>query len=151
MAIVKEVNIKISSVIENMDANDRVEGDREISDESYRGFLKLFENEMLLSYYQDTEGGRLFTDITVKGDTVTVKRMGAIESTMAFTEGKSVNSIYKSCGYPFDMRIITKKLTSNMTRLGGSIFVDYRMNVGGCERNVKMTIEAEGLNGPVNS
>ena len=93
-----------------------------------------------LSYEEKSEGGPIKTDLTLTDAHVRVRRTGAIESDFLFVEGESTKSLYKIPPYAFDAEIKTKKIRNNLTRGGGKLTIIYDMNVGGAEKNVRMTI-----------
>lgn len=93
-----------------------------------------------LSYEEKSEGGEIKSDITLTDAHVRVRRTGAIESDFLFVEGETTTSLYKIPPYAFDARITTKKIRNNLTRLGGKLTIIYDMNVGGADKNVRMTI-----------
>ena len=100
---------------------------------------------MRLSYEEASEGGPIKSDVTVTAEHVRVRRTGAIESDFLFVEGETTKSLYKIPPYAFDAEITTKKIRNNLTRGGGKLTIIYDMNVGGAEKNVRMTITlAEG-------
>lgn len=93
-----------------------------------------------LSYEETSEGGKIKSEITVADTRVRVRRTGAIESDFVFAEGESTTSLYRIPPYSFDARICTKKIRNNLTRGGGKLTIIYDMNVGGADKNVRMTI-----------
>ena len=141
MAQIKEKKIKIASVIENFCSDGFAEGELERSESCSSGFLKISDNEYNLTCAEDTEGGRLVTDIVITEDTVRVKRVGAIESEMIFKEGMIHKSTYSIPPYSFDSEIMTKKIRNAMTSDGGRVDIFYNMKIGGAEKYVKMRIE----------
>ena len=95
---------------------------------------------MRLSYEETSEGGPIKSDITIADGHVRVRRTGAIESDFMFAEGEVTKSLYKIPPYSFDTSITTKKIRNNLTRSGGKLTIIYDMNVGGADKNVRMTI-----------
>jgi uncharacterized beta-barrel protein YwiB (DUF1934 family) len=95
---------------------------------------------MRISYTEQSEGGEIKSDITLTDGHVRVRRTGAIESDFLFVEGETTTSLYKIPPYAFDAKITTKKIRNNLTRLGGKLTIIYDMNVGGADKNVRMTI-----------
>lgn len=109
----------------------------------YTALLGERDGTMLISYSEQSEGGRIKSDIIVTGEHVRVRRSGAIESDFLFIEGGRTRSLYKIPPYSFDAEINTKKIRNNLTRLGGKLTIIYDMTVGGAEKNVRMTITLE--------
>ena len=141
MAIIKEKKITVSSVIENLSPSGAKEGEAEETSAVYDGFLKIYGDEINISYTEKTEGGRIVSDITVGADFVRVKRAGAVESDIIFNEKKPDTSLYKVAPFSFDVTVNTKKIRNSMTRNGGRIDIYYDMEIGGAAKYVKMRIE----------
>ena len=141
MAIIKEKKLKISSVIENMTPSGLVDGEAERTEITPDGFLKIGEDVTVITYTENTEGGRVATDITLTETSVTVTRRGAVVSDMVFSEGETHKSLYQVPPYSFDTEIYTKKIRNNMTRDGGRVDIFYTMKIGGAEKSVRMKIE----------
>ncbi|MBO5946148.1 MAG: DUF1934 domain-containing protein [Clostridia bacterium] len=95
---------------------------------------------MRLLYEETSEGGPIKSDITIAEGHVRVRRTGAIESDFMFAEGEVTKSLYKIPPYSFDASITTKKIRNNLTRSGGKLTIIYDMNVGGADKNVRMSI-----------
>ena len=136
-----ERKFKISSVIENLLPSGLSDGDVERTEITPDCFLRVDGEEYLITYSEKTEGGDVYSDITVSGGTVRVVRRGAIESDMHFCEGLSDKSLYKVSQYSFDMEIITTKIRNNLTRDGGSVQIFYKMRIGGADKAIRMKIE----------
>ena len=140
MKTIFEAKIKISSSISELDASGLTLGEEEKNESEVSGFYHFFEDKILINYSEDSEGGRTNTEIEVSGDSVKVKRDGAIESELLFIEGQTVTSLYKIPPYVFDARLTTKKIRRNLTREGGSLDLHYRMNIGGADKAARMKI-----------
>ncbi len=141
MPIIKEKTIKVSSVIENFSENGLLDGEPEITETCADGFFKISDDGYLLTYSEDTEGGRVITDIEIKDAYIYVKRRGATHSDMHFSEGFTDKSVYEVSPYKFDVEVYTKKIRKNLDRDGGRVNIFYTMNIGGAQKNVRMRIE----------
>lgn len=141
MAIIKEMKFKISSVIENLSLSGLAEGEAERTEINPDGFLKIGDGETVITYTENTEGGRVASDIIITEDAVRVVRRGAVVSDMVFSEGERHSSLYEVPPYSFDTEIFTKKIRNNMTRDGGRLDIFYTMKIGGAEKLVRMKIE----------
>ena len=141
MAIIKEKKIKMSSVIENLLPSGLTDGEPERAESVTDGFLKISDGEYAISYVELTEGGRIAADIVITDGSVRVKRAGAIESDMLFSEGLSHSSVYGVPPYSFDTEIYTKRIRNEMTCDGGRVDIFYTMKIGGADKKVKMRIE----------
>lgn len=141
MAFIKEKKFRISSVIENLDSKGLALSDTEKTEIVAAGFLKINGGALEISYTEQTEGGRVVSDIIISDSAVDVKRRGAVESDMHFEEGVCHKSLYSVVPYSFDSEVITRKIRNNMTRDGGKIDIFYNMKIGGAEKSIKMRIE----------
>ena len=141
MAFIKEKKFRISSVIENLDSNGLALSDTEKTEIVAAGFLKINGGALEISYTEQTEGGKVVSDIIISDSVVDVKRRGAVESDMHFEEGVCHKSLYSVVPYSFDSEVITRKIRNNMTRDGGKIDIFYNMKIGGAEKSIKMRIE----------
>ena len=141
MAIIKEKKFKISSVIENLLPSGLVDGEPERTDISPEGFLKISEGGYEITYTEQTEGGKVISDITVSENTVRVKRVGAVSSDMLFDVGRTHASVYTVSPYSFDVEVTAKKIRNNLTRDTGRLDIHYSMKIGGADKAVRMKIE----------
>lgn len=140
--MLKKVKLKICSYIDNLDDNGLLTAEREVSEQTHSGAMKISCGDTSLSYRESTEGGSVFSDILIsESGAVTVRRTGAIDSTMYFNEKEEYNTVYTIPPYKFDMNIKTKKIRSTLTEAGGTLEIFYEMNVGTQEKKVKMKIE----------
>ena len=132
------VTVKVSSEIENFD-----NGTREVerTESLNQGFLHIYDDSTaLVTYSEKTDGGSLTTEISVKGDTVTVSRSGAIESKMEFCQGKTHKSVYSIPPYRFDAEVEAEKVDVKIAAEKGRIELKYKMRIGGAERLAAMKI-----------
>jgi uncharacterized beta-barrel protein YwiB (DUF1934 family) len=136
---VKEADIVIHSVIENADGT----GEVERSETRAAGSIILTEHGARLAWREVSEGGETESELTVSGDTVSVVRRGAIESSFTFEEGKDSESLYKIGPYAFDARVKARRVRVAVSDGGISVTVVYDMELGGAERLVKMKIRAD--------
>lgn len=140
--MLKKVKIKIYSSVDNLDANGLTEGEREVSEAEHIGAMKISSGDLSLSYRENTEGGSVFSDILLhESGAVTVRRSGAIDSTMHFDENEEYNTVYSLPPYKFDMSIKTKRIRSSLSEMGGTLEIFYEMALGGADKRVKMKIE----------
>ena len=140
MAIIKEVRIKVSSVIENLDAAGLAEGEAERAESVTVGYLHIFDNERLLTYAEEQEGARTVTEIKLLHGTVRVLRHGAIESDIIFDEGATHRSVYSVVPYKFDAEVTTKRIRDSLTECGGALDLFYNMKIGGAQKQCRMKI-----------
>ncbi len=140
MQFIKEKTFRIRSEIENCPMED---GDApEITDISPSGFFKILsETDLVISYTERSEGGKVEVDIKVSENGVTVSRRGDSNSDMSFSEGEITRTLYSVGAFKFDVEIFTSKIRNNLTRAGGKLDIYYKMDFGGMGRSVKMKIE----------
>lgn len=136
MAIIKEKKIKITSIIENADTPGE-----EISETNSNGFLKISDTHSTIEYVEEGEGGKTATEITVEEGKITVKKRGAVNSDMCFSEGLLHKSVYGVPPFSFDTTVKTRKIRSSLTKEGGKIDIYYDMSIGGADKKVKLRIE----------
>lgn len=141
MAEVKEKKFRISSVIENLTPSGLSDGSPERSEITPIGLFKEDGETFVISYAEETEGGRVLSEITVAKNRVDVKRRGAVVSDMRFEEGVCDKSVYTVSPYSFDSEIVTRKIRNNMTWDGGRLDIFYNMTIGGAAKTVRMKIE----------
>ena len=140
MAIIKQADIKILSVIENLGADGFPEGDAEKSESLVSGYFHISDGATFVTYTEQTEGGDITSEVRVEQDGVRVTRHGAIESEMYFSEGVTHSSLYKVGPYAFDAEICTRKIRLELGADGGRIDMFYNMKIGGAEKSARMKI-----------
>lgn len=137
---ISKVKVKIESSIDNLDSAGLPEGDTEKNFTEAEGFFKYSENEAVLTYAEENEGGRAESEIIIANGCVRVKRKGAIESDMYFKEGETSLSIYSVPPYKFDMSVFAKRVRISLDENGGKIDLLYNMKIGGAEKSARMKI-----------
>ncbi|MBP3590882.1 MAG: DUF1934 domain-containing protein [Clostridia bacterium] len=142
MAFIKEGRFLVRSRIEDLDESGLATDAEEIKSESV-GFLRAAEDEMLLTYTEGEGEAKVFSQIAVRGETVTVNRRGANESSIVLEVGKKHASIYKVPPYSFDMEVEAKRIRNGMSLKGGRLDLFYLMTVGGQARKVRLTVDFE--------
>lgn len=145
MAFIKNVEITVRSVIENLTSSGAPDGEPEITETTAPGFMHFDNEQIRLTYSEATEGGKVFTEITSRDGQITVKRHGAIESEMVFAEGKSHDSLYSVVPYAFDVTVKARKIRNSLTKSGGALDVFYDMHIGGADKNVRMKLTVKEM------
>lgn len=141
MATITERKFRISSVIENLSEYGMAEGEAEKTEIVPDGFLKSDGEEIEITYSEQTEGGRVDSEILIYPEAVSVVRRGAVVSNMRFEEGLLHKSLYEVVPYSFDTEVFTKKIRNSMTAEGGRLDIFYTMKIGGQNKKVRMKIE----------
>ena len=143
MAKIKECIFKINSNVINLDTAGLPDGESEKDEFKVRGFVKDENGEITISYVEKREESSVSCDVTVKENSVEVKRRGDVFCDMIFTVGKTHKTVYKVPPFSFDMEIRALRVESNIQKEGGSISLLYLTNIGGAEKRCRMKISRE--------
>lgn len=127
----RDVQLVVNSYIENLDESGLAEGDAEISRTSHAAKMSVRGSDIFLCYEEQSEGGKIFSDIRLCSDGITVSRRGAIESVLLFKDGEEFNTVYSVPPYKFDMHVKTLRIRSSADENGGEVDILYTMTVGG--------------------
>ena len=138
--MLKRVSLKIESAIDNLSPAGLPEGECEKSVSECQGSLRISDGVISVTYSEQSEGGEIRSEIVCQGGSVTVRRSGAIESEMCFTEGEIHRSVYSIPPYRFDAAVKAKRVRAEVTEDGGSIDLIYNMRIGGAEKSARMKI-----------
>ncbi|MBP3401862.1 MAG: DUF1934 domain-containing protein [Clostridia bacterium] len=140
MTVIKEVKIKIESVIENLDSSGLVDGEAERNVNECEGFLRYSDGEAVITYSESGESGSVTSEIKYKDGEATVKRSGAIDSELYFKEGVTHRSIYSVVPYKFDAEVHTRRIRASLGECGGTLDLFYNMKIGGADKSARMKI-----------
>jgi len=146
VAQTKKVRLTVTSLIENLDDAGLPSGDTERDSVATTGELSLKDGMMRLSYTEEREGAKTLCTISGTASRLTVRRTGAVEAEMRFSEGEVSKTLYRIPPFAFDAEIVTLRLEALIGDGGVKISLLYRMNIGGAEKKTKMTITAEIIN-----
>ena len=105
MAFSKKIKLYMRSSIWELDGNGERLGTAEISETEYDAALSFGPMGALVTYTENTEGGKINAELTLSETSVTVKKSGAISSYMVFRIGEEFKSLYSIPPYSFDMLI----------------------------------------------
>lgn len=108
----------------------RGEEHSETDDFCVSGTMKKTSNGLRIEYTEDNSDTTTIID-AYNDDTVSVNRVGPINSHMVFADGKAHTCIYNTGFFPVHMRIRTKSLKSSLTMDGGRLDVDYTVEIVG--------------------
>ena len=125
-----KVKVKIESSIENLDRMGLIDGDAEKTVSEANGTYRYSNGEAFIKFNEQSEGGKIHTEISCLGGAVTVRRDGAIESRMHFSEGETHHFIYTIAPYQFDATVTAKRVRTELDSEGGKIDLLYNMNIG---------------------
>ncbi len=142
MNIIKESEITVRSVIDNLDSAGLPEGESEVTESRALGYLHILDGITLITYVECAEDGtETTTEIKCEGDTVRVLRRGAIESDIMLTKGVTHASLYSVVPYKFDIEVTAKKIRSSLGESGGRLDLIYDMTIGGAKKSIRMKID----------
>ena len=142
MAFIYDAEIRIHSVIEELDDSGLATGEPEVNISTVPGFLKYDRTSgaLALSYVEYAEGEKTLTDISISDGAVRLTRRGALTSDMLFREGETTTSLYTVGPYSFDMELNTGRIRQGLTKEGGELSLIYTMNVGGAGKAARMKL-----------
>jgi len=140
MAFIKEGSISVRSRIEDMDENGLVTDGETVQSES-EGFVRFGEDEVLITYTEGEGEQKSFSQVSVRGESVTVQRRGASESSICLKLGHKHRSVYKVPPYSFDMEVEALRIRNTLALAGGRLDLLYLMVIGGQQRRVRLTLD----------
>ena len=141
MKVIKEAEIKVRSVIDNLDASGLADGDSEVTESFAVGYLHVLDGVTLLTYVEEQEDSRVTTEIKCEGERVRVVRRGSIDSDMVLLVGEAHDSVYSVGPYKFDITVNAKKIRNSLSECGGRLGLIYAMRIGGADKDVRMNID----------
>lgn len=102
----------------------------ETEDFKVSGTLKKTKNGFRIEYNEENDTVTTTID-TFEDDTVSVNRIGPINTHMVFADGKSHTCICNTGFFPLQMRVRTKRLVNSLSMDGGKIDIDYTVEIVG--------------------
>ena len=102
----------------------------ETEDFKVSGTLKKTKNGFRIEYNEENDTVTTTID-TFEDDTVSVNRVGPINTHMVFADGKSHTCICNTGFFPLQMRVRTKRLVNSLSMDGGKIDIDYTVEIVG--------------------
>ncbi len=140
MANSKNCILKITSNVINLDEGGKPDGAPEKDELCVTGSVQTDKSSTVLSYKETRDGSSVFCEITVKNDTVEVRRRGDVSCDMLFSKGKKYETLYKVPPFSFDMEIYTLRIENNIDAENGALSLLYDMTVGGAKKRCRMKI-----------
>lgn len=135
--------LKITSHVINFDENGKPDGTPEKDELLLNGTITKTKDNTSLSYKEERDGSSVFCEIQIKGETVTVKRRGAVSCDMIFTVGKTYKTLYNVPPFSFDMEITASRIENSINTETGALTLFYDMTVGGAKKRCRMKIQRE--------
>ena len=127
-----KIPVDIHVRAEHLNADHIRRGEEHPETEDYRvsGIMKKTKEGYRIEYRE--EGDVFFTTIdTFADDTVSLNRVGPINTHMVFADGKTHTCICNTGFYPLHMRIRTKSLDNSLSMEGGRLHIDYSVEIVG--------------------
>ncbi|MBQ8720198.1 MAG: DUF1934 domain-containing protein [Clostridia bacterium] len=118
-------------------------GESEVISFVTEGLYEKTDGGFVILYTELTESGKVECRIITDGGKVTVKRCGAIESTLVFRGGHRHVSLYSLGGFAFDMAVSTRQVKCELGDAGGRLALHYDMTVGGADKEVRFSVRVE--------
>lgn len=140
MPTFREVKVRIESRIDELDEAGLTLGEPERAQTHAEGYFRFGDGGATLTYAEESEGGRISSELEISGDVITVRRTGAIESELRFAEGCEHSSLYSVPPYKFDVTVRARRVRHTLSDMGGQIDVLYNMSIGGAHKAVRMKI-----------
>lgn len=149
MTQVKRAKVTIKSIINNLSDTSLPSGEREVS-ESIAERATMLQNDdgiISISFSEESEGGKITTEIRFFSGKIQVVKRGAINSNMLFSEKDFHSSLYSIPPYSFNASVFTRKIRGKTDEFGGNVDIFYDMEIGGARKSVKMKLVYEVVDG----
>ena len=108
-----------------------IDGEHDTVEECAEGRVCLKGGKKYIIYKVKTENGENSVIITVSDGRVTVKRSGAVSSSMVFDRNRKTQTVYRMPYGNLNMEITTDKIVDAMTEDGGRLRIVYTMMMQG--------------------
>ena len=138
--VMKDVRINIESTVDDLDDAGLTASSDKTHAEAV-GKINGADGEIVITYSQTVENVTSNSSITVRDDSVTVKRGGDAEYSFVFSEGKTTSSLYTVPPYSFDTDIYTRRIRNSLSLSGGELTLIYDMTIGGAKKKTTMKIK----------
>lgn len=124
------IDIRVES--ERITPNPLKRGEEHPETENFKvsGTLKKTKNGYRIEYNEENDTVTTTID-TFEDDTVSVNRIGTINTHMVFADGKAHTCICNTGYFPLQMRVRTKRLVNSLSMDGGKIDIDYTVEIVG--------------------
>ncbi len=107
------------------------------------GCLRESRSGLLLTYTDQTEGGKVFNRVRISGDRVSVERTGAVSLSLTLESGRTEQTVYRVPPFAFDMTVTTESVTVTRKPNGGlCIKLVFGTVLGGAPQATELVIEA---------
>ena len=117
-------------------------GEREEIAGEWSGALRANAAELLLSFTEPVEGGKVFNRVLWRDGTLTVDRRGAVSSTVVFRAGERSTTELSYPPITLPMTVETEEVLLLPTPAGVGFRVIFTSSVGEERRRTELTITA---------
>lgn len=130
------IDIRVRSERIGADLARKNEEHKETDDFCVSGTMKKTKEGFRIEYTEENDTMTTTID-TYEDETVSINRVGPINSHMVFADGKVHNCICNTGFFPLQMRIRTKSLENSLSMEGGKLDIVYTVEIVGnlAERN----------------
>jgi len=128
MKIPVDIRVRVERI--SADLARRGEEHPEIDDFSVSGTMKTTKQGLRIEYTEDNSETTTTID-TFKDETVSVNRVGPINSHLVFANGKAHTCICNTGYFPVHMRVRTKSLNNSLSMDGGKLDIAYTIEIVG--------------------
>lgn len=102
------------------------------STNSFSGFMDVKGDNCLLDYEEVFDDGEVAsTTVMVKNGSALISRRGDINTNLVFMQGESCDCVCHNGYRNLNLRVNTKKIKSDLCRLGGKLSIDYTIEIMG--------------------
>lgn len=145
MATKRQATVTVKSVISSIGTNGYDPREADVTELSSTGEIMTRDGITRILYTESTEGGKVDCELIFKGETVRLKRRGAVSLDLELTPGIRYDTVYSIPPYKFDIWAEAKQVCLDLDEDGASVALVYDMCIGGEERRAEMQIFAKHL------
>lgn len=100
--------------------------------DSYNGYMVIKGKNIAIDYSEELEDGvKLDTSVMYEKGVALISRRGDINTNLVFNPGKSCDCVCHNGYRHMNLRVNTKKLSSDIGLLGGKLKIDYTVEILG--------------------
>ena len=135
MKIPVDIRVRSERIHQTLLPNGENGNKSETDDFIVSGTMKKTKSGFRIEFNEEND--TVTTIINTVGGTVSVNRLGPLNSHMVFADGKAHTCICDTGFFPLHMRVRTKKLENSLSLDGGKLDIDYSVEIVGnlAERN----------------
>lgn len=111
----------------------------------WTGAIRITPSELLLTFTEPVEGGKVFNRVIWRDGSLTVDRRGAVSSRVVFRAGETVSTVLSIPPLSLDMTVTTEEVLLLPTAAGVGFRVLFVSVAGDTRRRTEMTVTATPL------